>query len=267
MSLCDQKLQVVFGCHSIATLPRRRQALDLLQKVFAYGIRNFDTAPLYSQGYSECILGRAFCFQEDVKISSKTGACIIHSSKLPLVLAMPLNFVRRKLFGGSATNASLNLEHAGQSTEDLPSPLLSIQSSLFRLQRPRIDALLLHEILPFRLGPLFLADLHECVNSGQVARLGYGGEFHEGLLSMDLPHWLRLLQFPFPADIASIHNLSQWLESHPEHEVRLFGLFRLDNSALIHEAKLMLRRHSNLKILFSCRSIQRFEENCFALGV
>ena len=267
MSLCDQKFQVVFGCHSIATLPRRRQALDLLKYVFDCGIRNFDTAPLYSRGYSELILGQAFRSQADVKISSKSGDYIIPCRNLPVKFAMPLNSVRRKFLGGSVNNSTLNLEYAGKSTEDLPSPLFSVQSSLFRLKRPRIDALLLHEILPFRLSPVILGDLQECVNRGQVGRLGYGGEFHKSLLSIDLPHWLRLLQFPFPQDIASVHKLSHWLESHPEHEMRLYGLFRLNNSALIHEARLMLQRHSNLKILFSCRCVQRFEENCFALGV
>jgi|GEM_PF-3732520 len=45
-----------FGCVALTTLASPRASRDLLEGVFEAGLRHFNTAPVYGQGYSERLL-------------------------------------------------------------------------------------------------------------------------------------------------------------------------------------------------------------------
>ena len=52
----DRKVEFGFGTVSITSLKNKKQVFKLLDAVYDNGIRHFDTAPIYGQGYSEKII-------------------------------------------------------------------------------------------------------------------------------------------------------------------------------------------------------------------
>ena len=90
--------QIIFGCVSIATLFRRKQADELIKYILKRGIISFDTAPLYSLGYSEKLIGELLYGIPKTLITTKFGGLGYPNPnpKLPLKVVMPLNALRRK---------------------------------------------------------------------------------------------------------------------------------------------------------------------------
>jgi hypothetical protein len=255
--------QLILGCHSIASLPSRRQALGLLKSAWNLGVRHFDTAPIYSQGYSEALLGQAFHGLDDAKITTKAGLYSIPSLILPVGLAMRLNALRSLVQRPVSSLPSASSEFSDEPNDFSPSNQLI--ASLARLQRTDVDVLLLHEIFPWMCPPALIDQLCALVSNRLVSRLGYGGEYSNNFLEQSLPPWINVMQIPFPREECLLRQLCEWIERHSEIEVRLFGLFRHDNPDCRAErlklASALLQQYPNLRLLFSCRSQHRLEAN------
>ena len=55
------------------TILEEEKALETLESAWKNGIRYFDTAPLYSKGYSELLLSEAFKYKKNIKVITKVG--------------------------------------------------------------------------------------------------------------------------------------------------------------------------------------------------
>src|SRR5688572_22890318 len=88
--------RVGFGCVALTTLAGPRASRDLLEGVFELGLRHFDTAPVYGQGYSERLLGEFLRGKRDqVSVATKFGLSPARAPRLPVGVAMGLNALRR----------------------------------------------------------------------------------------------------------------------------------------------------------------------------
>ena len=127
----------------------------LILKAYELGIRDFDTSPLYSKGYSELLLGKVLKGKKDVLITTKVHPQALNcQTLLPLSLAIPLNFYLKRIhkvlrcFKQQKTPipielGCLNLTNALHKS-DCSS---SLSQSLFRLNGLTIDSALLHEVI------------------------------------------------------------------------------------------------------------------------
>ena len=65
--------RLVFGCCSLSANNTKQRALEILRFARNLGFKYFDTAPLYSKGYSELLLGSAFKNDIEVNVMNKVG--------------------------------------------------------------------------------------------------------------------------------------------------------------------------------------------------
>ena len=99
-----------FGCVKLSTFTTQSEALSILRLVYEAGIRWFDTAPLYGQGFSEKLLG-TFIKQlppqdrGNLRINSKFGLGPTKVSSLPAQWALPINGLRKRLRGTKTKQA------------------------------------------------------------------------------------------------------------------------------------------------------------------
>jgi aryl-alcohol dehydrogenase-like predicted oxidoreductase len=261
--------RIVFGCHSIATVFLPSEAQNLLIRAHNLGIREFDTAPLYSQGYSEKLIGLTFTNLTNIKVTTKVGNYPVPHAFVSPTIALPLNKIK-KGFNQNLTNTNLTQLEASQN-ESCLSPLQiekHYQASKKRLLNLQIHNFLLHEIYPWELSIQSVNTLLRLTTQGNAMNLGYGGQISEDLLDYSVPHWLKVLQVPYPINNLKLEKkLRQWINKHPHVEVRLFGFFRGGaKPGLIAIAKTLLERYPNVKILFSCRSDGRLRENLSTLN-
>ena len=113
------------------------------------GVRFFDTAQAYGAGHSEIVLGQALRGHDDVQIVTKVG----------LAIDPP----RRELTGPDITPAAITA---------------SIEASLQRLQRSRIDLVLLHlNSLPIAQVEGVFDTLDGLRDVGKIAAYGWSTDF------------------------------------------------------------------------------------------
>lgn len=146
--------QLIFGTAGLSSLPSQGRALRLLELAYAGGIRHFDTAPLYGQGYAEWVLGRFMSGskRKQISVTGKFGMAGGVSPRLDPRLAMPLNYVRKKVF----TPRTLATPVSGEPDRS-PMPYrritreqveTSFLGSLKRLGCARFECFMIHEGLP-----------------------------------------------------------------------------------------------------------------------
>lgn len=182
--------RLVFGTAGLSSFPTQGRAIRLLEAAYDGGIRHIDTAPLYGQGYAEWMLGRFLAMKgEEVRITCKFGLAGDVQPRLDPRLALPLNFLRKRLISPTVPSAAVKAD--GPSV--LPFRTItraqverSLQGSLRRLGRSRIDCYLLHEGLPCFLEADAREWLFRQQEAGMVGRLGVASS-GSALLQAD-PH-------------------------------------------------------------------------------
>jgi aryl-alcohol dehydrogenase-like predicted oxidoreductase len=113
------------------------------------GIRFFDTAQAYGAGHSEDVLGRALQGRDDVRIATKVGLAI--------------DPARRELTGPEITPAAITA---------------SVDASLRRLRRARIDLVLLHlNSLPIAEAGQVFDTLNALRDAGKIAAYGWSTDY------------------------------------------------------------------------------------------
>ncbi len=113
------------------------------------GIRFFDTAQAYGAGHSEQVLGQALQGHPDVKVATKVGYAI--------------DPARRALTGPEISPVAIRT---------------SIDASLLRLQRARIDLVLLHlNALPVAQAEDVFDTLDGLRDAGKIAAYGWSTDF------------------------------------------------------------------------------------------
>ncbi|WP_309664577.1 aldo/keto reductase [Tabrizicola sp.] len=123
------------------------ESVRAIHAAVAAGMRVFDTAQAYGAGHSERVLGQALRGHPEVRVATKVGLAI--------------DPARRALIG-----------------EDLPGIAASIDASLRRLQRGRIDLVLLHvNSLPISEADTVFETLEALRCAGKIAAYGWSTDF------------------------------------------------------------------------------------------
>jgi aryl-alcohol dehydrogenase-like predicted oxidoreductase len=125
------------------------ESIRAIHAAVAAGIRFFDTAQTYGAGHSETVLGQALKGRRDVRIATKVGYAIEPS--------------RRELTGPDTDPAAI---------------VASIDDSLRRLGRDRIDLVLLHlNTLDIAAADPVFATLSTLRDAGKVGAFGWSTDF------------------------------------------------------------------------------------------
>lgn len=184
-------MNIGYGCVKLSTCKTQSEALRLLRVTFDSGIRWFDTAPLYGQGYSEVLFGKFYsdlppADQQEVKVVTKYGLGPSISPRLHSKVALPLNHLRKRLIAQQPQSSSfvsqsvLSTRHV--SIEEVRN---QFESSLRRLKVERIFGYLGHELVEQFLSDEIKDFLTSKVRSGEILHLGFG----TGAKSFD--HWME----------------------------------------------------------------------------
>ena len=254
--------RLIFGCHSLATLPTHWHVRRLINQAWELGIRSFDTAPLYSRGYSEALLGEILKSNLSARVTTKVGDYLHPKLIFPTRVALPSHWLMgrlRKLHHGPPTVPADSIP-----TDMSLSPGFfksHINGSLQRLKTSSLDTILLHEVVPFDIQSQLENALSELLASGVARRIGYGGTVPFGWLDLPLPTWLGVLQLNLPVDDSRyLEKLEELILAYPNVEFRLFGLFRAGTGAP-SIGKDLIHRYPNCRAVFSCRSKERLRAN------
>ena len=86
--------RLIFGCCNLSANITKKKAITILNYAEKLGFRHFDTAPLYSRGYSELLLGEAFEYRKNLRIMTKVGYYSIPKIYIPSSIALPLNLIK-----------------------------------------------------------------------------------------------------------------------------------------------------------------------------
>ncbi len=133
----------------------REDAFALLSAAYESGIRHFDTAPLYSWGAAEDVLGAFVAGKSDLTIVTKAG--IAPPTKAARLIA--------KAPGVPAARPTYGQFGPRQVSR-------SLEASLKRLRVDQVGALLLHEAAPADVTDALIAEISQLKESGKAATLG-----------------------------------------------------------------------------------------------
>lgn len=275
-----------FGCVAVSALQSAGAARRLLESVFELGIRHFDTAPLYGQGYSERVVGDFLRDKRDrVTVATKFGLSLPLRPLLPPSLALPLNYARRHIASKKGKPAGLEQSlRAFEANE--AQPLLaprcikradieaSFERSTRSLRTDYFDLYLLHEGLPSFLDDAAFDYLLGLKNKGRVHRIGLaaGGHNYLSLDPAQLEGW-DVLQYEFgpawPGNSVllerfpdQLHIFHSCLKGLPD-TARL-GIDRADLPGRILAE--CLAAHSTAKVLFSSTNLRHIRDNLRTLA-
>lgn len=129
------------------------QSEETIHAALDAGIQLFDTAPAYGAGHSERLLGKALKNRHDAVIVTKLGLAI--------------DEVSRQILGEDSQPGSV---------------ASAIEGSLERLQRERIDVMLLHlNTLSVERAEGIFTELEKAVQAGKVGAYGWSTDFPESI--------------------------------------------------------------------------------------
>lgn len=144
-------------------VPRRR----LLEAAAAAGLTHFDTAPLYGFGLAERYLGEAFARRPEVTVTTKVGLYAPGGEDQSETGVWLRKVAGKAIRPMSAAISDASVDRARR----------SVEGSLRRLRRDKIDLLLIHEpdaaMLDTDAWRRWLEDL---ITEGKVGAFGVAGE-------------------------------------------------------------------------------------------
>jgi aryl-alcohol dehydrogenase-like predicted oxidoreductase len=261
-----------FGCVGLSAMGSYFSARAILDQSFRYGIRHFDTAPLYGRGYSELILGSFISSRrEQVTIATKFGLGEPGIPKLPAMLAVSLNHLKklaspsRKVKGSSASPNSLEpqLYHREIGYDNV---VAGLQNSLARLGTHYIDYYFLHEGIPSFLTPAAFDYLLAVKQKGIVKKIGLAVNAHHlmSLNTTDVEQW-DVLQYEGCVDIAKELMKKYPLKEHIHHSCLKSAMNKANNIDTVDKGGYVLstcvQNNRQGKVLFSTKSAVRLKQN------
>lgn len=173
-----------FGCARVFGGGETRSSTRLLEAALAAGLSHFDTAPSYSYGQSETMLGEVLAGVAGVTITTKVGLSATGAPSLAGTLYR--RFARPALARSPALKAALlrARERPAAEAPQVERRILgsheieaSVAASMARLGRSQIDILLLHEPDQFVIDDALAERFEALKRNGTILAygLGYGG--------------------------------------------------------------------------------------------
>jgi aryl-alcohol dehydrogenase-like predicted oxidoreductase len=198
-------LPVGLGCSRIGSVngATANEARELLHRALDEGIRFFDTSNIYGQGDSEKLIGEVLGSREDCIVCSKAGKYLPLSKQLFVPIKDVLRGVARRSVQTSKTISAVRAK---------PMPTCwarafltkSLDASLKRLRRPRIELFMLHS------PPVTVLRNREAIDAlaqaqsvGKISLIGASVDDLEAAEAALLDERIRALQIPFvPGDLS-----------------------------------------------------------------
>lgn len=176
--------RVGFGCARLFGGSETRASARLIEEALAAGFSHFDTAPSYAYGQSEGLLGEVLGDMPGVTITTKVGLTAVGAPSRAGSFYRRL--VRPVLGRAPALKAALLSARERPVPQNQPPPRrvlgteeieASLAASLTRLQRTRIDILLVHEPDQFVIDAALKERFENLKRNGTILAygLGYGG--------------------------------------------------------------------------------------------
>ena len=261
-----------FGCVSLSALSSLKEALKVLDTAFDCGIRWFDTAPLYGNGYSEVILGKFLRGKRKyISLSTKFGLNSDRTIRIPAVLALRGNYLKKKIAPLPKRAATVDTNHAPGSSSiryrkiDRAEIETSFITSLRMLKTEYINNFLLHEAIPSFLTDEALNYVLNLKQEGKILNLGIAAN-SENIAGCDVDSW-DILQYENGRLFNSDYLLKRFPgKLHVYHSV----LKNLKNTALT-DAQLdemaallllnVIKKNPSGKVLFASTKYQTIINN------
>jgi aryl-alcohol dehydrogenase-like predicted oxidoreductase len=174
-----------FGAARLFAGAELKQSRALLETALKLGITHFDTAPSYSGGDSERVLGEVLAGHTGVTITSKVGiSCVPH--RVSAIRSAYRNYVRPLLAAAPGfKRLLLRIRGPMSAYAQAPQPvrvltrdeiLQNLEASLQRLRRDRIDLYLVHEPDQFVIDDSLASTFVDLQRAGVIGAwgLGYG---------------------------------------------------------------------------------------------
>lgn len=214
-----------FGCVSLFSIPFYK-VNSLLNTAFDLGIRHYDTAPIYSNGFSEKILGNfARNKRSEITITTKFGLSNSNDINLPIPIANSLNSLKKILNRTPYQRKSLEINNIKDLLNYRRIDKISIEKnlsdSLRNLKTDYIDYYLLHEGLPNFLTEDALSFLAESVKKGLILNLGLATNANNilSLKELDTNFW-KAIQYNSPLGHSEIDLNTNFNEAiHLQHSI------------------------------------------------
>ena len=225
-------LPLGLGCSRLGSVggASRDEAGTLLRTALDEGVRFFDTSNIYGQGDSERLLALALAGHDDCVISSKAGKYL----SFPKRMLIPLKGVLR-----ASTRRSPNAKRQLQTARAKPMPTCwearfltaSLEGSLRRLKRERIDVFFLHSppVNVIRAGDAVSA-LELARTAGKVNVVGVAVDDPETALACLADDRVRVLQVPL---LPGVSNYGEVLDKAAEAGVAIVAREILGGAAAI----------------------------------
>ncbi len=167
--------RIGFGCGRIVGGSAKPASLRMIETARTLGIRHFDVAPPYGLGLAEDVLGEALRGDDAVTIATKAGIGRPPAARL---FAAPVRLLRPIVRRLPALKSAL-LRRVPQSPRGRFAPadvLASLDESLKRLGRDRVDLMLLHQPAPEDVTDALADALGAERAAGRIGALGSGSD-------------------------------------------------------------------------------------------
>jgi len=208
-SLSQSDLALGLGCSRLGSVngATGTEARDLLQAALDQGVRFFDTSNIYAQGDSERYLGSVIGTRADCIICTKGGKYLSFKHRMLAPAKGLIRWLTRRL--PSARQSVSRARARPMPTRwDGPFLLRSLNASLHRLQRDRVDIYMLHSppAAIIRQGHAIEA-LEEARRAGKIEHIGVSADDTDAVsAALDDPR-VSVIQLPLHAGDTSYDPL------------------------------------------------------------
>ncbi|WP_454884453.1 aldo/keto reductase [Sphingomonas oryzagri] len=204
--------RIGFGCGRLVGGAGTPASIRLIEQARAIGISHFDVAPSYGLGLAENVLGKVLAGDRDVTIATKIGIgrptnpgmkALARQILRPLLTATPA--LRQKLASKAQRGAARNQYEQAQVES-------SFAESLRRLQRDRIDALLLHQPEAGDLTSTLRAVMDRLVAEGRAGAIGSStAADRDSVIPLGSVHQYRWSPSPLPPCDTGVTSIAHGL--------------------------------------------------------
>lgn len=172
--------RIGLGCGRLVGGSTMRRSQAIIEEALRLGIRYFDVAPSYGMGTAEDVVGSVIGDSQDAVVATKVGpprgqysarANLLRRYVKPALDRLPMV---KSLLRKHVTAPPLTREQRPRYDFSADRIRRSVNESLERLRRRRVEVLLLHEPHPDDLTPQLEESMNRLGNDGHIGEWGVG---------------------------------------------------------------------------------------------